>query len=506
MRRLVQYIADRIVIPAARFGRNSRFATGATVIAVVVSSVAPIAAKPTRPDDRGRSTMRAASIESLVDRESVARCTMAPAASLLLLQIDRDTTIAFGRSAAASSEVLAYTSSRRGGSDTMTAQPGTPMPAARTTLLDLDSTTRAALVAVGIQDAHPHVFIQAAPYGSDCRTVRYLDPMLWVTVGDTGFVRGSLLDTALWIGGTPVFVVREVWNYPYPTRKGQLRTYPSKIIPASEIASAAALFGYSRAMAAGDTGAFPPLSPYGSAAVSRAIRWARERPTEAERQPIRDAIRSVVQLTDMQEVRQQPSAFRGTYRVTMTWNDTTVHWQFRTAATAAYTWHELEGTRPTRDFVRYPHVANVRLAGFNADSSGRLLERNPTTAERPRYPLVWLATSSISDPERVTPLPASTSDTSHVRAELMFVQAAAPQMLWDALDELNDQFSTDTLSLQRLAALTGRSVRAMQQPRVPIVLRVRQSGAVRGDTVLIVKGRPLRVILERVNASEFIAR
>ena len=74
------------------------------------------------------------------------------------------------------------------------------MPAARVTLLRVDSVTRQRLAEAGVRDSQPVAFITAAPYRADCRPVRWTDSVPFAVVGETGYVRATLTAPDQWIG------------------------------------------------------------------------------------------------------------------------------------------------------------------------------------------------------------------------------------------------------------------------------------------------------------------
>lgn len=112
-----------------------------------------------------------------------AMCSLVPGRTLALVHVKRDTTLPLAPWAA---RPMACSDVRTGPSDSLLATASTLMPAARVRLLQVDTATRAALVAAGIGDREPTVLLRAAPYRADCRTIRWTDTIPFVVR-----VRGS---------------------------------------------------------------------------------------------------------------------------------------------------------------------------------------------------------------------------------------------------------------------------------------------------------------------------
>jgi hypothetical protein len=140
-----------------------------------------------------------------------------PGATLMLLRVERDTTLPISPVQA---RVMSYSSVPSSAADSLLAGGGTLMPAARVRLLQVDSATRQVFVGAGLTDEQPSAFIRAEPYRADCRIIRWTDSVPWVQRGDTGYARATLAPREDWIGGVPVLVIRDVWNYPYPRQRG----------------------------------------------------------------------------------------------------------------------------------------------------------------------------------------------------------------------------------------------------------------------------------------------
>src|SRR5690606_4750768 len=81
--------------------------------------------------------------------------------------------------------------------------------------------------------------------------------------------------------------------------------------------------------------------------------------------------------------------------------------------------------------------------------------------------------------------------------ELMFHMGAAPEPLWDALQELARVPSARDSAL--IARLKQPIPRDRLQPQIPLTLQLDSRGGVRADTSLRTGGGPRRVMLERVD-------
>lgn len=414
------------------------------------------------------------------------RCTMAPAKSKLLLRIDRDTTLP---NASAAFTAMSYSGVPRSAYDSLLAKPDTPMPAARVSLLQADSATRAELRALGVADSVRVAYIRAAPYRADCQTIRYTDSLPWVVVGDTGFARAQLTPREQWVNSVPVFVIRAVWEYPFPRQAASIQWYA----PLARRVSASAMYSFESTVASGES-ADGLYTRDDNGSRAKALAWARANPEEAEGEPIRQTIRQSVLMKDMALVRKTPSRLRGTYRVTMTSGPTQVQWVFRTVSTAAYSWSQLDSARSTASVVANPHVAGTRLVGYAADSIAILPADLPRGSAMRTVPLVWVSTTNRPS--------ATGDDTARTfQGELMFRRTAAPVAIWDALDAYVSAPSTsDSIAIARIAAMNNRSPREEQQPRIPMTWSVDQNGVVRGTSIAVHGERRLEVVVEMVNS------
>ena len=80
---------------------------------------------------------------------------------------------------------------------------------------------------------------------------------------------------------------------------------------------------------------------------------------------------------------------------------------------------------------------------------------------------------------------------------LEFVLAAAPERLWNDLEALVPRQSARDSAMR--ARLNRPIPRGSKQPQIPLTIRLDTGGAIRADTTLVVGGRALRVVLERVD-------
>src|SRR5690606_20210573 len=112
-------------------------------------------------------------------------------------------------------------------------------------------------------------------------TIRYSDTIPFAVPGDVGFVRGYLAPAEQWIDGTPVLVIRQVWHYPYPHRRG----IAFDAAPDAPLASAEAMYDLTVTLE------MPRLrDPVARREArlerrGRALSWARESGSAAEREP-----------------------------------------------------------------------------------------------------------------------------------------------------------------------------------------------------------------------------
>ena len=356
------------------------------------------------------------------------------------------------------------------------------MPAARVRLLQLDSVTRDLLARAGVTDSQPAAFIRAAPYGADCRTIRWTDTTPWVVTGDVGFMRATLATRESWIREVPVFVIPEVWYYPYPRQRGLGFGTPrdAPLTPADAMYSLHIAFELPPAV--GDTARRP-----------RAMAWARAHPAAAELEPARSIIREAVLRRDWEEMGRVPSRLRGTYRVTVESGDARGTWLFRTYGLPSHSWREVEAARSTADVLASPHAAGYQLVGFAAPTREALPEIALRGSREPDGPRIWLGAA-----DRLT-APGNDARRTFAGA-LEFGLRAAPMHLWDHLEPfVPPPTALDSAFLAEGIGSTGE--RADRRPRLPLTLRIDARGVVLADTTLRQGGQSLRVSLERVDTA-----
>jgi hypothetical protein len=418
---------------------------------------------------------------AVASTETSPRCTIAPGRALLLLYVERDTMLSHAEVAG---EWMSASSVRRGPGDSLLAVQGTPMPGGRVRLLQMDSLTRDTLARAGTTDPRPLAFIRAAPYRADCRTIRWTDSLPWLERGDTGYARATLAPQSQWISGTPVFIIRDTWYYPYPRQRSLAYGVPRN----RPLASAEAMYSLHITLEAARPLMRPFLAGGDTAYRSRAVEWARSHPADAELEPARQLVRQAILGADWSTARRIPSRLRGSYQLTMESDGARATWYFRTHDRPGYRWEEADTIATTAELLVSPHVFGYVMVAYAAETRDALVSSAPTGMRD--LPLVWLAAA-----DRPT---VRGNETRHVlRGELMFRMAAAPNQLWDALDMFVPPLSSrDSLVLARSPHLFTRENR---QPRLPLTIRVDGTGAVRADTSLTVNGKTLRVSVVRLD-------
>lgn len=404
-------------------------------------------------------------------------CTLAPGLTLAVVRVEQDTTLPFAPVAV---RPMSGSGVRAGPGDSLVATPGTPMPAARVRLLRVDSTTREILAASGITDSQPVAFIRAAPYRADCRTIRWTGTIPFVERGEVGYIRATLAPRESWIDGVPLIVIPDVWNYPYPRRRG----LAFGVAPDAPLAPADAMFSLSLTLeevrAATD-----------STRRIRAMAWARAHPAAAELEPVRTHVRRAVLGMDWRIASQTPSRLRGSYRVDMELGGERTTWFFRTRDRPGYSWRGADSLATTAELLASPHVVGYRLVGYAAGSADSLATGMLSSAQYARGPpLVWLSTND-------RPTAPGNDARRALSGELEFILAATPERLWTDLEALVPPLSAADSAMR--ARLNMPIVRGRKQPRIPITIRLYASGGIGADTSLVVNGRALRLILERVD-------
>ncbi len=412
------------------------------------------------------------------------RCSLAPLPTHAVVEVLRDTMLAFGggESDVSTSDLGARRSGQRLTRDT-------PMPAGRVRLMALDSATRAQLANEGITAREPEVYLKAAPYGPDCRGVMWRDSTPFVVPGERGYVRAMLTSREAWIGTVPVLLVPDAWSYPYPRRR------PYGVADTATLASPDARFAVELML-------FRPLRTAAARPGEEEVReqrtrtqvmaWAAQNTTQANREPLRSIVRNFVLESDWRDAERTPSRLRGTYRVEVRVNSAVYIWSFRTQPQLAYRLSEIEAQRSTDDVLASPHIAGYRLVGTAADSLGNFAFAPASRANRAS--LVWL---SVQD----RPTAPGNDVRRHITSVLEFVLAGSPREIWDAVEPFAPGLTPrDSLAMERM----GRArERGDKQPRLPMTLVLDDAGAVHGDTsfTVTVNGarRQLRVSLLRMD-------
>lgn len=406
------------------------------------------------------------------------RCSPVPGRTLALVHVERDTVLPF---AAIRNGSTSYTGAPMTPRDTLLALPGTPMPAARVRLLQVDSATRATLAAAGVAGDQPTAFLRAAPFREDCRVVRWTsDTPGFVMTGEEGYVRADLAPSERWIEGTPVFVVSQTWYYPYPHRRGLVRSATGD----APIASARAMFGASLALERPMARTREERVATDSIRRERAIAWIAAHPLDAEAEPVRSMLRRAVLDADWAAASSAPSRLRGTWRVDVEADRVRQSWFFRTHDRPGYGWAGREPELRAAAIAASPWTPGYRIVGYPSafrDSLVISAPRGPTSR-------VWLSTDD-------RPTAPGNDARRAVSGILEFTLGGAPQALWHHLERFVPPPSS--------AAFRARSgnfpAREQLQPQLPITVRFDGRGGARADTTLTAGGRRLRVVLTRLD-------
>ena len=109
-----------------------------------------------------------------------ARCTLAPGSVKAVVSVEQDTMLPLVNSRL---QAMSFSTPPARPAAPPVAGPDTPMPSARVRLTRLDSATRTEFAAAGIRDREPTAYIQARPYGADCRALVWNDTVAWVRRG-----------------------------------------------------------------------------------------------------------------------------------------------------------------------------------------------------------------------------------------------------------------------------------------------------------------------------------
>jgi hypothetical protein len=400
------------------------------------------------------------------------------------MQVEKDTTLPY---AEANAEFMSASGVGRGPHDSLLAVEGTPMPAGRVRLLQMDSLTQATLRAEGISDSRPVVFIRAAPYRQDCRTVRWTDSLPWLERGETDYARATLAARSQWIAGVPLFLIRNTFLYPYPRQRGLAYAVPLD----RPLASAEAMYSLNVMLEAGGRRTRDHTVPADSASTRRALEWTREHLSDAELDPIRELVSRAILSSDWDAARRLPSRLRGSYAVTMESDGSRGTWYFRTQRRPSSRWGDTIETVAT--LIASPHIFGYQLVGYAAPTRDDLALSPPrltTTSKFADQRLVWLTAAD-------RPTAPGNEARQVLRGELAFLMGVPPTALWNALDPFMRPLSRmDSVMRQRTPELY---VRENRQARLPITLRLDGSGSVRADTVLTMNGKTLRIPLVRLD-------
>lgn len=408
-------------------------------------------------------------------------CTIEPERSLLLMQVEKDTTLPH---AEVDGEFMSASGVARGPHDSLLAVQGTLMPGARVRLLRVDSATRATLRDARITDDHPLAFIRAAPYRADCRTIRWTDSLPWVERGDTGYARATLAPRSQWIARNPVFIIRNTWYYPYPRQRALAHDVPAN----RPLAPADAMYSLNVMLEAGGHLMRDFAIATDTAGRRRALEWTRSHLSDAELEPVRQLVRQAILSSDWEAARRMPSRLRGSYAVTMESGGSRGTWYFRTQNRPSFGWPEGDTIGTTANLLASPHVFGYLLVGYAAQRRDELIVTRPSGLNR--LPLVWLAAAD-------RPTVAGNDPRQVLRGQLEFRMAVAPGQLWDVLDTFVPPLSArDSLILTRMPEIYARENR---QPRLPITIHLERAGSVRADTTLTRNGRTLRMSLVRLD-------
>jgi len=405
-----------------------------------------------------------------------ARCTMRPGAVMAVLRVEKDTILSF---APVGVDPMSFSGVREGPHDTLLAIPGTPMPAARVRLLQLDSTTRRILTDAGITETQPVAFIKAAPYRADCRAIRWTDTIPFAVRGEMGYVRATLAPRDRWIGDMPLLIIPDTWYYPYPRR----RSLAFGSAANATLAPADAMFALETTFQPGRGGWIAT----DSATRARVIEWVRANAAVADLEPVRRSVRQAVLDADWRAAAETPSRLRGTYRVELEAGGQRATWYFRTNDKPGYAWRE-DSLQTMAQLLAFPHVGGYRLVGHAASLADSL----PVTSPRPRRmePLVWFVTNDM-------PTAPGNAARSTLRGFLEFRMNAAPEPLWNDLEAFVPRRSVmDSTMLARTNLIIKRDEK---QPQLPITVVFDDRGGVRADTTLYANGRTLRVVLRRID-------
>lgn len=424
-----------------------------------------------------RTTMSAAA-----HADERARCTLLPGSVMAVARVEQDTMLPLVNSRLQATSFS--TPPARPGAPQV-AGPDTPMPSARVRLTRLDSATRAEFAAAGIRDREPTAYIQARPYGADCRALVWNDTVAWVRRGEIGYIVATLAPREAWINNIPVLVIPDTWNYPYPRQQGLLMRFAQQA-SGEPLATAEALFDFTVSNPGANPDRFGPGLP-DSVSDANMLAWARAHMEQADREPIRRMLRSVILRHDMARIVKRPSRLRGSYRVTVSAADSTATWWFRTVDKPAFRWEGPDSLRSTADFVRAPY-ATYSLVGYAADDRTSLATVGTSGTQGIPAKLVWLAATD-------RPGMPGNDGVRVLRAQLSFMLRSAPASIWPALEAwIPPLTALDSAMMTRTRVVVPH---ANRQPTIPLTLRLDDAGEWSADTLLIRNGKSLRITLTR---------
>ncbi len=413
-----------------------------------------------------------------------ARCTLAPGSVKAVVRVEQDTMLPLVNSRL---QAMSFSTPPARPGAPPVAGSDTPMPSARVRLTRLDSATRAEFAAAGIRDREPTAYIQARPYGADCRALVWNDTVAWVRRGDIGYIVATLAPREAWLNNVPVLVIPDTWNYPYPRKQGLLMRFA----PAASgelVSSPEALFDFTVSNPGANPDDFGP-GLADSVSDANMLAWARANAEQSEREPIRRLLRSAILKHDMERIAIRPSRLRGSYRVIMTADDSTVTWWFRTVDKPAYRWEGPDSVRSTAELVRAPHAA-YNLVGYAADDRMSLAATATNATRENPARLVWLASTDRPG------MPAN-EGVRVLQAELTFRLRSAPASIWPALEAyIPPRSALDSAMMARIRLVIPR---ADGQPTIPLTLRLDDAGVWSADTILVRSGKSLRIRLTRAD-------
>ena len=463
----------RIVVAGVTLGSLAAFSRGLPTGA---------AADPTLVNEHADAQTLRATLSAAAHTAERKLCTLQPGSVMAVARVEQDTMLPLVNSRLQATSFS--TPPVRPGAPQVAA-PDTPMPSARVRLTRLDSATRAEFAAAGVRDREPTAYIQARPYGADCRALVWNDSVAWVRRGEIGYIVATLAPREAWINNVPVLVIPDMWNYPYPRQQGLLMRFMQPV-SGEPLATAEALFDFTVSNPGANPDRFGPGLP-DSVSDASMLAWARAHMEQAEREPIRRLLRSAILRHDMDRIAKKPSRLRGSYRVTMTADDSTVTWWFRTVDKPAFRWEGPDSLRGTAEFVRAPY-ATYNLVGYAADDRSSLAAVATDGTRANPAKLVWLAATDrpgMPGNERVRVL----------HAQLKFMLRSAPAPIWPALEAWIPPLSAlDSTMMARVRLVVPHENR---QPTIPLTLRFDDAGGWSADTLVIRNGKSLRITLTR---------